>query len=391
MSSQRYDVGEVSSVERLENGFLRADATITRSGVFRYRRADGSVRHELRLPEEVFAEDAIRSFNLVPLTNDHPGEPVTSRNAGKFKVGTVSAVQNDAPFLSARIQIEDQGAIEAAEGGKRELSCGYVCDVEEKRGITFGIPGIPDGLRFDAVQRNIRGNHVALVDSGRAGPEAKLRLDHNDAIQIGETQPGDPSPNPEPNPMSLKKITHDGIDIEVTEAGSQVISKLQGKIDAQTDVDKTHAETLSKEKARADKAEEDLAAEKKLREDAVDPKAVDERVKARVALVTKAQEVMGADFKTDGVDDDEIRREVVIKLAKDPGIAKQKLDDNDAAYLGARYDAAIDGYVAPSKRKPPPSNVRPIRDDAIGDEGLDKSRDDMIAHNKDAWKTKTTA
>ena len=190
--------------------------------------------------------------------------------------------------------------------------------------------------------------------------------------------------------MSLKKITHDGIDIEVTEAGAQVIAKLQGKIDAQTDVDKTHAETLSKEKARADKAEEDLAAEKKLREDAVDPKAVDERVRARVALVTKAQEIMGADFKTDGVDD-EIRREVVIKLAKDPGIAKQKLDDNDAAYLGARYDAAIDGYVAPGKRKPPPSNVRPIRDDAIGDEGVDKSREDMIAHNKDAWKTKTTA
>lgn len=187
---RRFDIGEVSSVQRTPQGFLRCDGTITKTGVFTYRNSDGSLRRELRLPEEVFHKDALESFGLAPLTNNHPGEGLTAKNTGKFQVGTVANPRRDEHRVSATIQITDAEAIEDAENGKRQLSCGYDADLEMRPGVTDGIDGVSDGLAFDGIQRNIRGNHVAMVDIGRAGPEASLRLDHDDAIQISELRPG---------------------------------------------------------------------------------------------------------------------------------------------------------------------------------------------------------
>lgn len=68
-------------------------------------------------------------------------------------------------------------------------------DVFRSPGVTSGIDGIPDGLHYDVIQRNIRGNHVALVDKGRAGETACLRMDSADAFQIEDEvhQDRDPS------------------------------------------------------------------------------------------------------------------------------------------------------------------------------------------------------
>ena len=57
----RYDIGELSAVERTDQGFLRAPAKITRTGVFNYRKADGSIRRELRTPAEVFTSGSLKS------------------------------------------------------------------------------------------------------------------------------------------------------------------------------------------------------------------------------------------------------------------------------------------------------------------------------------------
>jgi len=444
----RYDTGSLGNVERLDNGFLRVDAQITRSGVFRYRRPDGSIRRELRLPAEVFSADAIRSFELAPLTNGHPGEPVTSRNSGKFGVGTVVDVRADEPWVSARIQVEDAGTIEDAEDGKRELSCGYRCDLEERGGVTMGIAGIPDGLRYDAIQRNIRGNHVALVETGRAGPGASLRLDHGaqedgssklgvflekemeragvTAAQLGKAAGISASavgqiirgeidipperrlegfaralgvslkrimalvPKPEKEDRMLTKIKHDGVDVEVTEAGSQVISTLRARLDAKTEAETANATELATLKARADKAEEDLAAEKKAREDAADPKVLDARVAARVALVTSVRGVMGDDFRTDGVDELELKRTVVIKLAADPKAIETRLDAEDEAYLGARYDAAIESFDPKAKAKAKAKPSKPVRNtdrsDELRDDDVDGARSAMMKRHADAWK-----
>ena len=81
-------------------------------------------------------------------------------------------LRKDGEFVAGELLVTDADLIKKLEdGAARELSCGYNCDLDEKPGVTA------DGLRYDAIQRNIRGNHVAVVPKGRAGPEARVRMD----------------------------------------------------------------------------------------------------------------------------------------------------------------------------------------------------------------------
>ncbi len=215
----RFDLlGDISSVERTDQGYLRADATLTKVGVFKYLNGDGSIRRELRLPEEVERADALASFELAPLTRGHPTAAGGRRvlldagNTGKHQIGTVSSVRADGGFVRGRVQISDQAAIEAAEQGERQLSCGYRCDLEPTRGVTSGIPGIPDGLRFDAIQRNIRGNHVALVPQGRAGKEAEIHMDQADAELVPDV------PESERDPASVVALHFEASRFDLAQA-----------------------------------------------------------------------------------------------------------------------------------------------------------------------------
>lgn len=182
---RRFDAGELSKPVKLDNGWLRLDGTLTRVGVFDYRQHDGSVRRELRLPDEVFHEDALTSFELVPVTIDHPPEILDSKNTSRFQKGTVSKIRRDGANLVGTILLTDQSAVDQAlKGGRKQLSCGYHCDLDETPGVTSGIPGVADGTRYDAIQRNVRGNHLALVHRARAGEVAQLKLDAADAQMV---------------------------------------------------------------------------------------------------------------------------------------------------------------------------------------------------------------
>jgi hypothetical protein len=178
---RRFDQGTLDKAERLPNGFLKADAFLTRTGVFPYMNADGTIRRELRLPEEVFKEDSMKTLELATLTLGHPRVPVTALNAKELGVGTVGQdVREDSDKLRSTVMVQDNAAIEAMEDdGIRQTSCGYYCDLEPKPGIT------EDGEEYDFIQRNIDYNHVALVPHGRAGPEVAVRLDSaDDAVMV---------------------------------------------------------------------------------------------------------------------------------------------------------------------------------------------------------------
>lgn len=345
---RRYDVGSVSNVELSPQGYLRCDGAITRTGVFAYRDGAGGTRRELRLPDEVFGVEALESFALAPLTNGHVADGLTPQNTGKFQVGSIINPHQDGEYVGARIQITDAQAIDDAQGGRRELSCGYSADIEITSGITSGIDGVADGLHYDAIQHNIRGNHVALVDKGRAGPDVSLRLDDADAVLILEQPPTPRAPAPKETVPMATQIKIDGVDFEVDASAAQAVTKLQSRIDEQTEAIAVAKAEIEREKARADKAEEDLAAEKKAREDAEDPKRIREAVDARLALERTVTPILGEDVKLDELGEDEIRKLVVVKTAKDGKVAKERLDGCDAAYLAARYDAAIEGYEPPA-------------------------------------------
>ena len=119
-----------------------------------------------RSEEEVFAPEALASFEGKPLTLDHPCEDVTPENWAELAKGMVTNVRRgehaSSDLVLADILVTDAEAIEAIEGGLRELSCGYDAELEPIR------PGV-------GRQTHIRGNHVALVDHGRAGGRCKIK------------------------------------------------------------------------------------------------------------------------------------------------------------------------------------------------------------------------
>lgn len=349
---RRYDTGEFTSPTRTPNGYLRCDAKITRIGVFSYRQADGSTRKELRLPDEVFNDDSLSSFEDVPLTNNHPKERLTEKNTRRFQAGNVKRVRKHDEFVSAKVLITDNDAINDAENGKTQLSCGYTCDLDLTPGVTSGIDGVRDGLRYDAIQRNIVGNHVAIVNKARAGTESQLHLDAEDAVMVVDTTPK-PNNGPRPNgDKPMKTVRIDGVDFEMSEQAAQAVGKIATRMDQIDEKVKTLEATASKEKARADKAEEDLASETKARKEDSSDEKVQGLVNARVALITTATGILKDDkLKLDEMSDADIRTAVVVKVS--PG-AKEKLDAGDDAYLAARYDAAVESFKADEKDKPEP-------------------------------------
>lgn len=377
----RYDQGEFISPTRTPNGYLRCDARITRVGVFEYRFADGTMRRELRLPEEVFKRDSLASFEDLPLTNNHPREPLTPRNTRRYQAGQVRDVREDAEHVAARVLITDDDAIADAEAGKTQLSCGYNCDLEERAGTTCGIPGLPDGLHYDAIQRNIVGNHVAIVDKARAGASAALHLDAADAVMVG-TQTKEPA-GPKPGPAGgrhMSKVRIDGLDFELDEPAAQAVTKLVARADELSEQLQAAKAAAEQEKARADAAAEALEAEKKAREDATSDDSIRAAVKARVALETTAGKVLADDkLKLDEMSDEELRRAVVTKVSP---AAEEKLDGADAAYLSARYDAAIDAWQAAQAAKPSASaGVRAATTPAARADAL-SAREKMIENNR---------
>ncbi len=407
MQVTRYDSGEVTSTERMANGYLRCDAHITRTGVFTYLNRDGTLRRELRLPTEVFNADSLQSFEDSPITNNHPpkGTRLTSANTKKHQVGHARDIRQDGKHLAARMLLTEDKSIADAEGGKSQLSCGYRCDLEIISGVTDGIEGVPDGLNYDGIQRNIRGNHVAIVDRGRAGESAALHLDEAGATMV----PDDYKPSPNQGDLfrsdkAMETITIDGIDVEVSKQGAQVIAKVIARADAADKKVTDLSKKVGEETARADKATEDLEASDKARTDAASPEAVQGLVTARVALQTDAMKILGdkdADGKAitlDGMSDHDIR--VAVILAGSPK-AEEKIDalegDAQASYVAARYDAAIESHVdaAPDPgKKTPSASLAAVRAAANatrtdGDDRLDAdaARQKMVEKNRERGRT----
>ena len=153
-----------------DRGFLRCEGRIGRIGVQTY--SDGKTTwNELRPADQVFDAASMASYELAIVTNDHPGEMVSVANVKDVQAGHVGTdVRRDGDWLRVSFLVTDEKAIADIRAGKLQLSGGYAAEVERWNG-TF------DGVNYNYVQKNIRGNHVAIVDVGRAGPKGRLLLD----------------------------------------------------------------------------------------------------------------------------------------------------------------------------------------------------------------------
>nr|DAZ12127.1 MAG TPA: hypothetical protein [Caudoviricetes sp.] len=124
-----------------------------------------------RPAEELLSEETINSFKLLPIVDDHTmlgTEPGMMPAEEKGVHGTSgSDVYGKDGKLYGDLKIYSETLKDEIEAGKKELSMGYFCDYE----LT---PGTFDGQHYDAVQRNIRGNHIALVEEGRMGSDVRV-------------------------------------------------------------------------------------------------------------------------------------------------------------------------------------------------------------------------
>lgn len=411
MKSQRFDAGTLSSPKNLPNGFVRADAFLTRSGVFLYRNADGSVRRELRPDAEVFNEDSLDTLRLTSLTMGHPRKPVTVDNARSLSIGTVGQdVRQDGRRVRATITVNDGDSIAAMKRGTRQISCGYWCDLDMTPGVT------EDGESYDAVQKNIVYNHVAVVDRGRAGPDVAARLDgwegaesvavmvadqddncddrsQNVVVDEIKTSPGADGADRKDEGKNMKrKITLDGVpyEFEADDTAFQAISKainvgntradeIQAKMDSESE---EHQKALDAEKARADAAEEKAAdAEKKLAE-VGSPEAFRARLDARLELERSAGEILGDEFKSDASDED-LRKAVIAK------VSDVALEGKSDAYVEARYDAAVETFKKNAEAgKKAKESVAKSRAAALTSDG---GEEDLIAKAKAKAKERNDA
>lgn len=309
MKVRRTENFHLDAKAKNSSGFLRATGALSRVGVFNYRKADGSLVRELRMPEEVFKADAIATFNDVLLTDDHPNVPVDSSNSKTYGVGVVHNVRQDGDLLVGDVLVTHKDTIAAIEKGKQELSCGYFADVE----IASGTWVAPDGSehKYDAIQRNIQGNHVALVSKGRAGPRARLLLDSEDAVSESLTFADSAAEPVAPAPVQEKpkmKIKLDGVEVELSEG---TVPQVQARLDASSEKVKSLEAEVEKLKAEAS------------------PESFQKKVAARRELERKAGELGLTKF--DGSD-----------LEVMAAAVKLDVKEKEEAYIKARFDIAVE-------------------------------------------------
>ena len=132
--------------------------TYNRSEIFGDSENDGLVEVD-RKAEEVFSPETMASFENKPICVEHPDVDVNSGNISEFAVGFVRDIHKGEyegePVMLGTLVITDAKTVEEIEEGKHtDLSCGYDCDIDDSE---------------NPQQRNIRGNHVALCEQGRAG------------------------------------------------------------------------------------------------------------------------------------------------------------------------------------------------------------------------------
>lgn len=175
-----------------ENGFFQIDKNpISKAGVFEYLGSSIAPSQELRDKLGIEAnkmykvyrsaeelKKSIDSLKLKPIVDDHTllgveigGIPAEKKGVHGV-IGENLVLEDD--ILYSNLSFYSETLKELIENGKRELSCGFLCDYVKQSGIY-------NGESYDFIQTNLRANHIALVDEGRMGHDVAV-LDNKDTL-----------------------------------------------------------------------------------------------------------------------------------------------------------------------------------------------------------------
>lgn len=309
------DTVGISSRYTTDEGFLVARGVLARTGTQVYLAGelglDGDPTRRITLyrpPEEVFNHQSMASFDGKALTINHPPVLVDKSNWKEYSHGQVGNIERSGnDTIAGDITFQTDGAIKALEGGKRELSNGYTFKLDMTPGTA------PCGTAYDGIQRNIRGNHIALVDKGRCGSACRVSDGANPQPQSITKEP-----------KAMKKIVVDGIPMELegTQAGivEKLVSDREAAVAMAAEAETKLQAAKDEAKAAADKVAADHAAElDALRKDVVTPEVRDSLIPAWAAMVDTVKKHSAID--TAGKTCNAIRREFVESKAADAALA----------------------------------------------------------------------
>ena len=323
-----------------EDGTVEARSIITSIGVFPYKLPNGTIRHELRTPEEVFSKVSLDSMASMPIYVGHQYDSNKKliKDEAKRKelaVGfTSDSVVGNNVYVATDLKVTRADGVEAIKKGMQSLSVGYDCEVIPESGTWCGI-------HYDAKQVNIVNDHLALVWCGRQGDQAVIHMDSEDAILVDDAAvvAAEDKNSKEKEMANKRTIQLDSVDYEADEAVIDALKKVEARADsldgelkaAGVEKSKLEAERDSY-KAKFDAAEAELVNMKKAH---LDESAINARVAQRIVLVETAKKA-GVEVKGDEADID-LKKAVIAKVYADV-----KLDGKNESYIDARFDCAVE-------------------------------------------------
>lgn len=178
MRVDRVDYIPVQKSQVNQGGILAGTGIFARAGCQTYYDSEGNEIVEFRPPSEV--RKSSPTFRDLGVTLNHPPEPVKDDNVDKYLCGVTGSTSyiESKKVIRGEVKIFSRDAKALCQGSHRYLSCGYSCEIENTPGEwrdDWGVQGpVGKTYRYDCIQRNIKGNHLALVESPRAGQVAKL-------------------------------------------------------------------------------------------------------------------------------------------------------------------------------------------------------------------------
>jgi uncharacterized protein len=324
----RLDAGtQGTHFKELSNGWLYSEAVPCKVGILTYHR-DGKVIREFRPESEMFSEATLNSLRLLPVTLEHPEQPVlTAENTYLYQAGTVGdSIRREGNKVVQTIMITRKDAVDAVKSYTAvDLSLAYTCDIDNT-------PGEWRGIKYDAVQRNVKGNHVAITKKGRAGSECAIRLDSDDA-----------GPGVVPSVAAKPDTTSDIAKFEIMTLQKEIASlkaelavrrdsvpSVAAKPDTTSDIAKFEIMTLQKEIAS-------LKAELAVRRDSVPLVDLEKVVASRIQLVEQAKKLAPA-IRFDSLTELDIKTQAIQAVDKAYG---ELLKDKSPEFIDGVFQVLV--------------------------------------------------
>lgn len=368
------DSQEMRSQTVTDEGFLICDVVLSRTGIQQYKafemgimdRDPYDIINVYRPDDEVFNDESMKSFEGKPVTDDHPPEFLTIDNVKTYQLGSViNNIEREDNKTISKIIITDKDLVSKVRSGKVQVSNGYTSDFDPTPGVT------EDGEPYDFVQRNIRGNHVAIVSRGRCGDICKIQ-DHENGVHMSKSRF-----------IKIKDAM-----VEVPEGAEDIVEELQEEIKEikallEEKTLKLDAEMASRESMQgkmdeleASKKDSDPS-EKKDNQEEMDEEEIEKKAEERESVKDVAMRI-APNFNCKGKKVAEIKAAII--SAKHNGLT---LDGKSSEYINARYDA-----IAEEVEKTGSNRLNTAINDALSsvDGSVMGERDFMVQRNLNAYK-----